>query len=217
MNGDVKVLKKYKAKLMIKKSRHIDYFNKLDNNIQIDIIKRIDELIIEEKEYCDKGNYGHLCNILSAISLYELLQKHGKSEEESLNIVGEEMYKYIQKSKIKFQKMSKRIWFWGLMKKIIPIGFKIGSGYGWRFTWHNTNSKNKFKFEINECIYQKIFKKRHLEKLGPVFCKCDIINYGELNSIDFQRTKTLCYGDDECNFIFVKHKKGESFTRTKAK
>lgn len=42
--------KKYKSDLMIKKSRHINYFNKLDNDTQKDVLKRIDELVEEEKE-----------------------------------------------------------------------------------------------------------------------------------------------------------------------
>ena len=211
------MLKKYNAKSMIKKSRHINYFNTLDDNLKKDILKRINELIDEEKEYADRGNYGHLCNLLSAIAIFEVLQKHGKSKEEALNIIGDEMYKFIQKTKEKFQRLSKKRWFWSVMKKIIPIGFKMGSGYGWKFTWHKNLPKNEFRFETNECIYQKILKNRNLEELGPVFCKCDIINYGQLNAIDFKRTKTLCYGDDMCDFAFIKYKNNEEFTRTDSK
>ena len=211
------MLDKYKSELMIRKSRHINYFNTLDKSIQNDVLKRIDELVAEEQEYCDKGNYGHLCNMLSLVAIYEVLQKHCKSEEEAYNIVAEEMFKFVQPSKEKFQKLSKKSWFWTVIKKIVPIGFKKGSGIGWKYTWHNDTPKNEFRFETNECIYQKILSKRGLIKLGPLFCQCDVINYGELDGIDFQRTKTLCYGDDECNFIFIKHNKGEKFTRTEAR
>lgn len=34
------------------------------------------ELIEEDKEYEDKGNYGHLCNILPTIAIDEVLQRH---------------------------------------------------------------------------------------------------------------------------------------------
>lgn len=209
--------KEYKAESMIKNSRHINYFNTLDENIKNDILKRIDELVTEEQEYCDKGNYGHLCNMLSLVSIYEVLPKYDKSEKEAFNIVAEEMFKFVQLSKVKFQKLSKKSWFWTVIKKIVPIGFKKGSGVGWRYTWHNDTPKNEFRFETNECIYQKILSKRGLLKLGPLFCRCDVINYGELDGIDFQRTKTLCYGDDECNFIFIKHNKYEEFIRTEAR
>ena len=33
------------------------------------------ELIEEDKEYEDKGNYGHLCNILPTIAIDEILQR----------------------------------------------------------------------------------------------------------------------------------------------
>ncbi len=198
------------------KSRMTNYFNTLDDNVKKEVLARMNELIKEEKEYCDKRNYEHMCNILSLLSIYEVLQKNGKTEEEAFKIVGDEMHKFIIPFKEKFQKMSKKGWFWAVIKKIVPVGFKKKSGTGWRYTWHKDTPKNEFRFETNECIYAKIFKERKLEKLGPLFCQCDVINYGELFKIDFQRTKTLCYGDDECNFIFVKHD-DESFERTKAR
>ena len=55
----------------------------------------MDELIAEEKEYCDKGNYSHMAQILTSIALYETLQKHGRSEEEAYRIVPEEMWKFL--------------------------------------------------------------------------------------------------------------------------
>ena len=208
---------KYVAKKMIKKSRHINFFNTLDRDMKANILARIDELVREEKEYCDKGNYGHLCNMLTAISVYETLQKHGMSEEVAFKVTSDEMYKFLQPNREKFQKLATKKWFWKVMKKIIPFGFKRGSGVGWRYTWYAQDDENEFRFETNECIYAKIFKKRGLEKLGPMFCKCDIINYGELPGIDFQRTMTLCYGDAKCDFKFVKHDSGENFERFQSK
>ena len=49
------------------------------------------ELIKEEKEYCGKGNYKHMAQILTPVALYETLEKHGKSEEDAYRIVPEEM------------------------------------------------------------------------------------------------------------------------------
>ncbi len=206
----------YEGRQMVSGSRMITYFNTIDSKMQDEIVTRIDELVKEEQEYCDKGNYEHMCNMLSLVAIYEVLQKHGMSEEDAFKTVGEEMHKFIQPYKEKFQKMSKAKWFWPLIKKIVPIGFKKKSGIGWRYTWHNDTPKNEFRFETNECIYAKILKKRNLAKLGPLFCQCDVINYGQLHHIDFQRTKTLCYGDDECNFIFV-NKGTDNFERTKGR
>ena len=195
---------KYKSDIMIKKSRHINYFNTLDKEIQNEVLKRIDELAQEEKEYCDKGNYGHMCNMLSLVAIYEVLQKHGKSEEEAYRIVSEEMWKFLDPSSM--QKLARYSFFLPLMKKIVPFGFQKGSGYGWQYVWHNDDPEDRFSFECKQCIYAQILGKRKLLKLGSMCCHADIINYGNLPYTDFIRTKTLCQGGDCCDFLFVRHK-----------
>ena len=209
-------MNKYIAEKMIKRSRHIDYYNTLDDSIKKQILNRINVLINEENKYCDRGNYNHLCNIFSAIAIYEILQENGYSQEDSFGIVSDEMYKYIQRDTDKFKKLSMNKWFWPIMKIIVPIGFKFGSGIGWKFKWFKSNDKNIYYFETQECIYQKIFKERNLVELGPMFCKCDIFNYGELDYIDFVRKGTLCYGDDKCDFKFIRYK-DNNFIRTKSR
>ena len=47
-----------------------------------------------------------------------------------------------------------------------------------------------------------------------MFCRSDIINYGNLHDIDFICTKTLCQGGDCCDFLFVKHRRGEVWHQT---
>ena len=48
------------------------------------------------------------------------------------------------------------------MKKIIPLGFKMGSGKGWRYTWFMGDPKDRYHFECNECLYKHEFGKRGL-------------------------------------------------------
>ena len=203
-------MKKYTPEALIKISRYQNYFPNLPTNIKTEICARMNVLILEEKEYCDKGNYKHMAQILTSIAMYEVLQKHGKSEEEAFRIVSEEMWKFLDPSGM--QKLAKKSFFLPLMKKIVPFGFKKGSGYGWRYTWHKDGPKNEFRFECNECIYQKILGKRGLLKLGAMCCQADIINYGNLPYTDFVRTQTLCRGGDLCDFRFVRHTK-ENFKR----
>ena len=104
------------------------------------------------------------------------------------------------------------------MKKILPFGFRHGSGHGWRYTWHKDDPKDRFHFECNECIYAKILGKRGLLKLGAMCCHADIINYGSLPYTDFKRSKTLCQGGDCCDFDFVRHDTdaGDGWERTKS-
>ena len=194
---------KYLAEKMVAVSRYQNYFPTLPRDIQKDVYERISELIEEEKQYCDKGNYKHMAQILTSIAIYEVLQRHRVSEEDAYKSVSEEMWKFLDPSGM--QKLAKKRFFLPLMKKIVPFGFKKGSGIGWRYTWHKDDPKNEFHFECNECIYAKILGRRGLMKLGSMCCHADIINYGSLPYTDFIRTKTLCQGGDVCDFRFVRH------------
>ena len=57
-------------------------FPSLPDEIRENVSTAYDELIEEEKEYCDTGNYKHMAQILTSIALCEVLQRHGRSEEE---------------------------------------------------------------------------------------------------------------------------------------
>ncbi len=209
-------MKKYIPKEMVAISRYQNYFPSLPEDIKNDVYARMDELLVEEKAYCDKGNYEHMAQILTSIALYEVLQKHGKTEEEAYKIVSEEMWAFLDPSGM--QKLAKKSFFLPLMKKVVPFGFKHKSGIGWRYTWHKDDPKDQFHFECNECIYAKILGPRNLMKLGSMCCYADIINYSKLPYTDFIRTKTLCQGGDYCDFLFVRHKTdaGDGWERSKS-
>ena len=209
-------MKNYVPENLIAVSRYQKYFPTLNPAIQKDIYERISELVEEEKQYCDKGNYKHMAQILTSIAMYEVLQQYGKSEEEAYRIVSQEMWKFLDPSGM--QKLAKKSFFLPLMKKIVPFGFKHGSGIGWRYTWHKDDPKNEFHFECNECIYAKILGRRGLMKLGSMCCHADIINYGSLPYTDFIRTKTLCRGGDVCDFRFVRHETdaGDGWVRSES-
>ena len=207
-------MKKYEPESLVNISRYQKYFPTLPEKIQQDIYRQMERLIEEEKEYCDDGNYKHMAQILTSIAMYEVLQQHGKSEEEAYRIVSEEMWAFLDPKPR--QKLATFSFFLPLMKKIVPFGFRRGSGYGWRYTWHKDDPKDSFHFECNECIYAKILGKRNLMKLGTMCCHADIINYGSLPKTDFIRTKTLCHGGDVCNFRFVRHDSDEGWERSKS-
>ena len=60
---------------MVMNGRYAVLYGKLSPKEQQDVLSKMAELIEEEKEYEDKGNYGHLCNILPTIAIDEALQK----------------------------------------------------------------------------------------------------------------------------------------------
>lgn len=210
-------MKQYNPKSLVKISRYQNFFPTLDAEIQKDIYARMAGLLEEEKEYCDKGNYEHIAQIVTSIAIYEVLQRHGKSEDEAYKIVSEEMWAFLAPSAM--QKLSKKSFFMPLIKKVVPFGFSKKSGKGWRYTWHlDEDGKDEFHFECNECICAKILGKRGLLKLGSMCCHADIINYGSLHYTDFIRTKTLCQGGDLCDFKFIRHKTdaGDGWKRTES-
>ena len=209
-------MKKYEPEALVAVSRYQNWFPTLPKDIQRDVFVRMRELLEEEKTYCDKGNYAHMAQILTSIAIYEVLQKHGKSEAEAYRIVSEEMWKFLDPSAM--QKLARKRFFLPLMKKLVPFGFKKGSGFGWRYTWHKNDPKDEFRFECNECIYAKILGRRGMMKLGAMCCHADIINYGNLPYTDFIRTQTLCQGGELCDFRFIRHQTdaGDDWNRTKS-
>ncbi len=122
----------YKPEKLVSVSRYRNYVPTLSRDLQAETCARIGELIEEEKEYCDKGNYKHMAQILTSIALYETLQKHGRSREEAYRTVSGEMWKFLDPSGM--QKLARKKYFLPLMKKIVPFGFRKGSGAGWRYT-----------------------------------------------------------------------------------
>ena len=196
-------MKAYTPENLVAVSRYQRYFPTLPADIRQEVLERIAELIDEEKQYCDRGNYSHMAQILTSIAIYEVWQQHGKSEAEAYAVVSLEMWDFLDPSAM--QKLARKRFFLPLMKKIVPFGFKKGSGAGWRYTWHRDDPKDEFHFECNECLYAKILAPRGLLKLGAMCCHADIINYGSLPYTDFIRTKTICQGGDVCDFRFVRH------------
>ena len=89
-------MQRYTPEKLVAISRYQNYFPSLSADIQKDVYARIEELIEEERQYCDKGNYKHMAQILTSVALYEVLQKHGSSEEEAYRIVSEEMWRFLE-------------------------------------------------------------------------------------------------------------------------
>ncbi len=210
-------MKAYTPEHLVKTSRYRKLFPTLPEDVRQDVCRRIQELMMEEQLWCDKGNYTHIAQILTTIALYEVLQRHGKSEPEAYWTVSRAMWGALTPKS--FRKMARVSFFLPMMKKILPFGFRHATGAGWKYTWHlDEDPKDRFHFECRECLYWHIFGERNLMKLGAMFCHSDIINYGSLPYTDFRRTKTLCQGGDCCDFDFVRHETdaGDGWERFKS-
>ena len=116
-------MKMYEPKQMVASSRYQNYFPTLPAELQQDVYSRMNKLLMEEKEYCDKGNYAHMSQILTSIALHEVLQKHGYSEAEAYRIVSKEMWKFLDPSGI--QKLARKSFFLPLMKTKPYAAFEL--------------------------------------------------------------------------------------------
>ena len=201
---------------MINAGRYKVCFSELSTEIQEDVLKHMARLIEENREWYDRGNYGHLCNILPTIAIDEALQERGKTPEESLEILSKYMWAALKPEGM--QRLARLPFFMPLAKKVVPFGFRHGSGKGWQYVWHlDTDGPDEFHFECIECLYKHNFTKYGvIDRFGPMFCHADIINYGSLPYTDFIRTQTLCQGGELCDFCFVRHRKDEVWERTKS-
>ena len=201
---------------MINAGRYKVCFSELSTEIQEDVLKHMARLIEENLKWYDRGNYGHLCNILPTIAIDEALQERGKTPEESLEILSKYMWAALKPEGM--QRLARLPFFMPLAKKVVPFGFRHGSGKGWQYVWHlDTDGPDEFHFECTECLYKHIFTKYGvIDRFGPMFCHADIINYGSLPYTDFIRTQTLCQGGELCDFCFVRHRKDDVWERTKS-
>lgn len=209
-------MKPYRPEKLVAVSRYRKFFPTLPEDAQRDVYRRIAALIEEERQYCDQGNYKHMAQIFTAIAIYRTLQARGMSEEEAYQITSQEMWKALTPKA--YQRMARLPVFLPVMKKLLPFGFRHGSGAGWRYEWHPDDPADRFHFECRECVYRHVFEEQGLMKLGAMFCHSDIINFGSLPYTDFKRTRTLCQGGDCCDFEFIRHTTdaGEGWQRTKS-
>lgn len=200
--------KLYEGLQMVKSGRFVNLYEELTADEKKRTIEKIDELVAENKEYLDEGNYDHLCNMFPAMAIYDALQKSGNAKDEALKRVAEAMWTFVENGTAK--KYRKIFGLPGMLKllgKMLPKLFAKGSGYGWEYVWHNDTATGKYlQFECTSCIYAQLFKKYGVTELGPVFCKCDDINYGKIPNLTFKRNHTLCTDGQPCDFLFVKEK-----------
>ena len=125
---------------------------KADMAVQQEVLSRMAGLIEEERDYEDKGNYGHFCNILPTIAIDDVLQRNGKTPEEAFELISTHMWAALNPEG--FRKLSKLPFFLSVMRKINPLGFKYGSGKGWKSVWHE-DPEWELSLDMVKCPYHE--------------------------------------------------------------
>ncbi len=68
---------------MVKNGRYVFYHQEQSKDNQTIILEKIQNLINENQEYCDKINFDNLCNSFYTISAYQLLITKNKTKEQA--------------------------------------------------------------------------------------------------------------------------------------
>ena len=195
--------KPFTAKSMMKDSRFSDYFKTCDKKKLQDIENRMEQLIRDEQEFCVPISRPHLCNLFSALALYQSDLAEGIDAEHSREKIVSIMETCLIPRKRMFQRMAKMPGMFLLLRKLIPKMMMKGNGQGWDSVELDLG-KNVCAFDTRQCIFATIFKKQGVPELGPCFCRIDDYLYSELPGIEFRRTGTVCRGDACCDFRFIK-------------
>ena len=198
--------KVYTGSELVAASRWQDELPSWPEGQRVAIEARVDELIEENREYCDQGNHTHLCNLLTGLALYEYYQAHDHDKDEALQLTAEPMWAYVEKGAGTYRKLFKIPGMMGIFGKLMPGMFESGSGKSWHYDWGETSNR-RIQFACTSCIYAQIYEKYGVPELGPIFCHADEINYGHLKGITFTREHTLCQDGQPCDFLFTRDQK----------
>ncbi len=114
----------YIAEKMLKTSRFRDSAKTLNEDELARAIQNINRLLDENKEYADSKNYGHLCNLFSALALVQMYEAEGKERTEAQRIVLEAMYRYLDPQVSSMQRLAAHRWFVPMLKIAMPIKFR---------------------------------------------------------------------------------------------
>ena len=165
----------------------------LQNKILVEIIKNTKNKTPNQIKMLNN-------TILPRIALYKALNEF-YNQDETYSIVKKYMYEVIGKNKNKsMKKMEKVPCFYFLYSKIFIHIMKTTD-----LQKSNTEyNKKYYNVTITKCLWHDACVENGCPELCRLFCDVDNITYDGLKKIGFSRTKTLGYGNDECDFHFYK-------------
>lgn len=165
----------------------------LQNEILVDIIKNTKDKTPNQIKTLNN-------TILPRIALYKALNEL-YCQDESYSIVKKYMYEVIGKNKNKSMKMMEKFpCFYFLYSKIFIHIMKATD-----LQKSNTEyNKKYYNIKITKCLWHDACVENGCPELCRLFCDVDNITYDGLKKIGFSRTKTLGYGNDECDLHFYK-------------
>lgn len=199
-------MSRYTPKTMLKNSRYIELSKEVDASFLSRWEEKIDFLIKDNKEYCDKKNYGFLCNLFCSLSYLMLKEEAGEDRNAVIQYLEKRTFRHLEKEKKHYQNFLRKRFAFSLIKKFVPKKMCSLSSHGWQIE-NGDSSKNSFTFYTKKCLVFELLKKYHYEELGPLFCHVDIFLYTGIGNTKFYRKETLAEKGSQCDFTFRWEKK----------
>ncbi len=153
-------MKAYKPESLVAVSRYQNYFPTLPADVQKDVYARMEELIEEEKQYCDNSAF-----------IEKEIENRSKQAKWSRDHIDE-----------------------------YPMN--------WYYCFENVPGKDEYYITHKQCGICKLTKQEHCEEITKYLCMMDYYTF-EMQGAVLDRTKTLGWGDDECNFQLMSHERAE--------
>lgn len=190
----------YTPENLIKDGRFRLLYEGESDGVRTDISSRLQKYI-DECPYKDDKNYGHLCNLLTVMAVYEALQNKGLSKEEAIGEIKNAMYTAVEPMRIANVEEAKKEGYIEKIKAEHKQEMYETYGLGWDFEFPKCD-EDEFTYLIKTCIYNETFKRYSYPELGPLFCHVDEILNGDLEKIDFTYTGQLCVNAKPCDYRF---------------
>lgn len=195
--------KKYDPEKMIAKSRFRNYYAAWEPNNKLHLISRMSQLLEENSEYADAKNYSHLCNLITALAMEQVLEESGTPRREAQETVANAMYDFLRPMVPKMQKLASLGCFVRILKITMPIKFGNTVGHGWEVEFPKCPG-DTYSLITHRCIYHDIFSKYGMPEFTAVFCQVDDMMYSELPRAEFIYTQQIGRGGDMCDYSFRK-------------
>ncbi len=184
---------------MIGQSMFVSIYKECDEAVRQSIIKRIEDLIIDNPSFTNKQNYHVMCNVITGIAIYKVLSGRVKSSEEVMLMLKGCASKFADKEKKKFVHLMQTSGFIPKFHKAVCDYAVKNAGYGWKLDIPQV-SGNECHVIINQCLIRKLCCKYNVESMAAIFCVMNEFVYGRDSTPDFACSENMCRNGSHCDF-----------------
>lgn len=143
--------------------------------------------------------------ILPRIALYKALSESGLPKEEADAYMQKYMQERVAAQKhLSMVRMESVPWFYFIYSRAFLAVTRRSD------LWESTQSCGRDCFDVTmkKCLWHTACLENGCAELCRMFCDVDDVTYGGLKKLGFERTTTLGYGGECCDFHFFRKRHG---------